>query len=165
MSVEFKDYSIQVKGAIGERAIAALYTAAEEIQSQAAANSPVDTGQLRNSWTYVVDEDALVATIGSPLENAIWNEFGTGEYALGGKGRKSPWYVPVEKCKGEKKPTFNGKVVVVYGKDGQAFYKTNGKQPKRSLQNAFNTKRNHVVKIFRKEMQGLDGGNSSGAKK
>lgn len=30
-------------------------------------------------------------TIGSNVENAIWEEFGTGIYAINGDGRKTPW--------------------------------------------------------------------------
>ena len=49
----------------------------------------------------------------------------------------TPWYVPVEGFTGKKKPTFNGKVVIVHGKDGRAYYKTNGKKPRRMLQRAY----------------------------
>jgi hypothetical protein len=38
-----------------------------------------------------VNAASLTGTVGSPLENAIWEELGTGEYALGGNGRKTPW--------------------------------------------------------------------------
>ena len=34
---------------------------------------------------------------------------------------------------GSKRPTFNGKVVIVYGKNGKAYYKTNGKETCSSL--------------------------------
>lgn len=76
MSVQFDDFSMQVKAALEEAAVQFLYEAAGELASQTARNSPVDTGQLKNSWQYKVDENKLEATIGSPLENAIWNEFG-----------------------------------------------------------------------------------------
>lgn len=76
MSVQFDDFSMQVKAALEEAAVQFLHEAAGELASQTARNSPVDTGQLKNSWQYKVDENKLEATIGSPLENAIWNEFG-----------------------------------------------------------------------------------------
>lgn len=91
MSVQFDDFSMQVKAAIEEAAVQFLHEAAGELASQTARNSPVDTGQLKGSWDYRVDESKLEATIGSPLENAIWNEFGTGEYAAEGNGRKGGW--------------------------------------------------------------------------
>lgn len=135
--VKFENFSVQVKGALEEAANIFLEEAASEIQSQTQRRTPVDTGQLKGSWAHTVDESAHEATIGSPLENAIWTEFGTGEYALEGNGRSGAWYVPVEKVTGRKKPTFNGKVTIVQGSNGQKFYKTNGKKPVRMLHNAF----------------------------
>ena len=134
MSVKFKDYSAQVKAAMGESAISALYAAAGEIQSAAIRNSPVKTGQLKNSWAYVVDEEKMVATIGSPLENAIWNEFGTGEYALNGDGRKGGWY---------------------YQDEQGNWHHTYGKAPQRTLFRAFNATRNTVQRLFEQEMRTL----------
>ena len=90
-NVKFENFSIQVKAALGDAAIQFLHEGAGELVSQIARNSPVDTGQLKNSWNYKVDESKQEATIGSPLENAIWTEYGTGEYALEGNGRKGGW--------------------------------------------------------------------------
>lgn len=64
-----------------------------------------------------VDESSLTVAIGSDYENAIWEEFGTGIYAVNGDGRKDvPWTYYDEQ--GEKHVTF-------------------GKHPKRMLWNAF----------------------------
>ena len=38
--------------------------------------------QQKGQWTNVVDESKLEATIGNPMEQSIWTELGTGEYAL-----------------------------------------------------------------------------------
>ena len=46
---------------------------------------------------------------------------------------------------GKKKPTFNGKVVIVHGKNGVDFYKTNGKRGTRALFNAFNSMKPEIV--------------------
>ena len=153
--VKFIDNSKKVMQAIDERLIAALYETAGEIQGDAVNESPTDKGNLRGSWTYHVEEDELKATIGSPLENAIWNEFGTGEYALGGKGRKTPWYVPVEGYTGSKPPTYNGNVVIVYGKKGKKFYKTDGKKPKRTLHKAFVQNKNTLRKAIEYHMKDM----------
>lgn len=88
MSVELKDDSIKVKAALNDATVKFLYEAAHVIQSQVKQNTAVDTGQLKASWNFTVDESKGEATIGSPVENAIWEEFGTGEYALHGDGRK-----------------------------------------------------------------------------
>lgn len=130
--VKFEDYSIQVKDALEEAAVQLLEEAANEIQSQAQRKTPVDTGQLKGSWKHVVDESKKEATIGSPLENAIWTEFGTGEYALEGKGRKGGWLVPAEKLSAKAKSKMQ-KVEI----DGKDFYRTYGKRPVRMLHNAF----------------------------
>ena len=89
--VEFYDFSIDVSAAATDIAFAFLEEAAGEVEAQARRNSHVDTGQLKGSWTHTVDETKDEAQIGSPLENAIWEEFGTGEYAAKGDGRKGGW--------------------------------------------------------------------------
>lgn len=144
--VEFIDNSMQVNRAIEDAVGAFLLEASGEIASQAVRNTPVDTGQLKGSWKANVDEAKGEATIGSELENAIWNELGTGEWGEGGKGRKTPWYIPVDGYKGKKKPTFNGKVVIVYGKNDKAFYKTDGKRPHHTLQKAFDSKKASIIR-------------------
>lgn len=116
MSIEFKDNSIEVKEALNDAIIAFLYEAAGELESQVKRNTPVDTGQLKSSWDYNVQEYKCEAVIGSPLENAIWNEFGTGQYALHGDGRKTPW-----------------KYKDIKGK----WHTTTGKRPQRSFHYAF----------------------------
>lgn len=116
MPVEFKDNSLKVKAALNEKTIAWLHEAAGEIESQTKRNTRVDTGQLKNSWANTVDESNGTATVGSPLENAVWEEFGTGEYALHGDGRKTAWTYKDRKGK---------------------WHRTSGKRPSRALNNAF----------------------------
>lgn len=125
MSVQFDDFSMQVKAALEEAAVQFLYEAAGELASQTARNSPVDTGQLKNSWQYKVDENKLEATIGSPLENAIWNEYGTGEYALEGNGRKGGWS---------------------YKDDHGDWHHTFGKKPERTFDKAYKGLKPKIIK-------------------
>lgn len=105
-----------------------------EIVSQTQRNSRVDTERTKDSYKYVVDEgkDESTVAVGSDLENAIWEEFGTGEYALHGDGRKGGWYIPenklTEHAKGKMK-----KVVI----DGKVYYHTYGKKPNQPLTKAF----------------------------
>lgn len=127
MSVKFEDFSIQVKDALEGAAIAYLYEAAGEVESQTKQNSRVGkTGQTKNAWSYVVDEGKREATVGNPLENAIWEEFGTGEFALKGDGRKGGWYYQDES-------------------DG-TWHHTFGKTPNRAFQTAFNVLKNPLIK-------------------
>lgn len=53
--------------------------------------SRVDTGAMRNSINHqvVMSENAVYIGTNSPY--AVYNEYGTGIYAEGGKGRKTPW--------------------------------------------------------------------------
>lgn len=122
--VEFHDFHVQVNNAIEECAIAFLEEAASEIESQTKRNSRVDTGQLKGSWSHAVDEADKEATIGSPLENAIWEEFGTGEYADKGNGRKGGWFYVDDKGNG---------------------HFTRGKKPNHTLQSAFDSKKSKII--------------------
>lgn len=133
--VEFKGFSIEVKDAIGERIIQYLYEAGGEMVSQVKRRTPVDTGQLEGSWRYDIDDDGKKCTIGSPLENAIWTEFGTGEHALNGDGRKGGW-------------------VYVDAKGNGHF--TRGKPPKRCLHNAFTANKDKLIKRAEQVLKGLD---------
>lgn len=141
----FEDNRNQVKQALSRAVEAYLEEAGGELQAQTVKNSRTDFGQTKGSYRYALDQSEGACYIGSQLENAIWEEFGTGDYAIQG-GRKTPWYVPVEGYQGTKKPTFNGKVVVVYGKNGKAYYKTNGKKPNRPLQKAFDANKEKLIK-------------------
>lgn len=154
MHVKLEDYTDKVKAEMEKICLAWLHEAGGEVESQVKRNTPVDTSQLKQSWDYKVNEVDKEAVIGSPLEQAIWNEFGTGHYALNGDGRKTPWYVPVEGYLGKKKPTFNGKVVIVVGKNGKQFYKTNGKRPQRSLFTAYESKKTALKKGLQSKLKG-----------
>lgn len=125
MSVEFQDFSVQVKEAVGEKAAQFIEEAAGEIESAARRNSRVDTGQLKGSWDHQVNESAQEATIGSPLQNAIWEEFGTGEYAAGGDGRKGGWYY--------------------VDSEGNGHF-THGKKPNHTLQKAFDSTKIAIIR-------------------
>ena len=155
--VIFEDFSFKVKDAIDDRINIALEECAGELESQTKRNSRVGQAgaPTKNSFKHKVDELKHIAYIGSSEENAIWEEFGTGEHALEGKGRKGAWYVPVEEVVGYKKPTFNGKVVIVYGKNGKKYYKTNGKKPSRAFWNAYTSMKPKIIKRIQNTLKGL----------
>lgn len=133
--VEFQDFSNQVKATLNDAARAFLEEAASEIETQAKRNSRVDTGQLKVSWKHTVNESKGEATIGSSEQNAIWEEFGTGEYAAQGNGRKGGWS---------------------YQDDKGDWYHTKGKKPNRTLQRAFDSSKGRIInrakQIFREGM-------------
>jgi len=133
--VSFEDNRMRCKAALADAGVAFLHEAAGELVSQTARNSRVRTGQTKGSWDYVVDEAELTATIGSPLENAIWEEFGTGEYALNGNGRKGGWYYVDEKGDG---------------------HFTHGKKPNRALWNAMETLKPSLQAVLEGHLKGLN---------
>jgi hypothetical protein len=106
MSVEFKDYSMQVKAALNDTTKAWLYEWANETASQARDNCTMtdDDGQLKGSYRADVDTVAGEAKIGTHLESGYWEEYGTGEYAVHGDGRKG-WWVYIDGGSGYKKET------------------------------------------------------------
>ncbi len=132
--VQFKDFSVEVNGKINEALIAALIEASGEIVSQTARNSRVDTEQTKGSFEYVVDEEKLESTVGSPLENAIWEEFGTGIHALNGDGRKTAWHYKDKKGN---------------------WHTTTGKKGTRAFYKAFNKLKTPIIKLFESKMKEL----------
>lgn len=134
MAVEFLDFSIKVKEAMNDKALQFLEDAASEIESAAREISRVDTGQLKGSWNHRVDESAKEAQIGSPEQNAIWEEFGTGEYAAHGDGRKGGW---------------------TYQDDSGDWHHTYGKTPNHTLQKAFNSRKTAIIRMAKQIFKGL----------
>lgn len=142
MPVQFIDNSIKVKAALNDATIAWLYEAAGEIESAAKRNSRVDTSDLKTSWKHKVDESKGQATIGSPLQNAIWEEYGTGEFAMNKDGRKGYWvFVKGGKIHSSNPKTYTlekaKQVVAIMRSKGLDAYYTKGKKPNRTLFNAF----------------------------
>lgn len=152
VDVEFEDNRIEVKNTLHRAAVAYLYDAVGELQAKTRRNSRVDTKQTVGSYEYHVNPDKLEGVIGSNLENAIWEEFGTGEYALNHDGRKGGWYVPEEKLS-EKAKTKMKKYIA---KDGKVYYFTKGKAPNRPMYKAFSALKNKLIQrakeIFNAEM-------------
>ena len=126
VDVEFKDNRIEVKNTLHKAAVAYLHEAVGELQAKTQRNSRVDTGQTKGSYEYHVNPDKLEGVIGSNLENAIWEEFGTGEYALNHDGRKGGWFYED-------------------AKDGKVYYFTKGKAPNRPMYKAFSALKNKLI--------------------
>lgn len=123
---EFVDNKVKVIKVMNQNIEGVLEEVAGEIESQTKRNTRVDTGRTKNSWQHKVTEDdgVHIAVIGSDYENAIWEEFGTGDYALKGNGRKGGWFY--EDAKG----------------DGHFTY---GKRPSRAFHNAYTSLKNAVI--------------------
>ena len=157
-NVRLEDNILEVIGILKEEAVAFLYEAGGELQAQVQRNTRVSEGQLKGSWQLVVDEEKLTATIGSPLENAIWEEFGTGEYAVNGDGRKGGWWVKVGSGSNEIPPHVANKYAwekVRKDKDGNlTFVYTQGKKPSQALTKAFTKTKPKIQRRLQQIMGG-----------
>lgn len=132
--VVFEDYTVQVQNAIDSKVNAVLEECAGELESQVKRNTRVDTGKTKNSFRHRVDDDKHIAYIGSDYDNAIYEEFGTGEHALEGNGRKGGWFY--KDAKG----------------DGHFTY---GKKPSRAFWNAYTSLKNKIINHIQNSLKGL----------
>lgn len=89
--MKFIDNSGKAKTAIEQEIIRGLIKAGMLVEGQAVLLASVDSGELRDSIDYKVDEGRLVAYVGTNVEHGIYQELGTGAYAEKGNGRKGGW--------------------------------------------------------------------------
>ena len=134
MSVVFKDYSKIVLQKIQETGETFLEEVGGEVESQTKQNTKVKTGKTKGSWEHVVNTDKMEVQIGSRYKNALWEELGTGIYALNGDGRKNKW---------------------VYRTPDGKFYATVGKKPRRALYRAYTSKKNAIIREARRRFKAL----------
>ena len=135
MSVVFKDYSKIVINKFNNNAVQWLEEASGELEAQTKRNTKVDTGKTKGSWEHRVNESKMEAEVGSRYKNALWEEFGTGIYALNGDGRKTKWVY--------KNPKDN------------KFYATVGKKPRRALFNAYTNLKNKLIRSAQERFKRL----------
>ena len=132
--VIFEDYTIKVQNAIDDKINAVLEECAGELESQVKRNSRVDTGKTKNSFQHKVVDSEHTAYIGSNDENAIWEEFGTGEYALEGNGRKGGW---------------------AYRDARGDWHHTTGKKPSRAFWKAYNSLKSKIINYIQNSFKGM----------
>lgn len=133
--IRFEDYSKQVIDAIDRGILNALEEVSGELEGRVKDNTRVDTGKTKASWSHRVDESKFEAYVGSNYENAIWEEFGTGIYALNGNGRKDvPW---------------------VYQSEDGKWHRTNGKKPSRALKLASDNIDSLIKEYFKERFKNL----------
>ncbi len=165
MAVEFIDLTVKVTDAMEESLIAGLYEAAGELQARTVRNSRQghSYGDINATslWDQVVNEGEKEASVGSQHEAGYWEEFGTGELALHGDGRKG-WWVYVEgqesgsggksyatKEEAEDAANFLRRVKKLNA------YATNGIEPNEPLRRAFASAKPVVQAIFEDKLKGL----------
>lgn len=91
MNIETHDNSKEISAEIKAALLRGLEKIGLVAEGYAKKLCPVDTGNLRNSITHVVDEQKPAAIIGTDSEYGAYVELGTGIYAEGGGGRPTPW--------------------------------------------------------------------------
>lgn len=128
MSVVFKDFTKIVLDKIHTTGEQFLEEVGGEVESQTKRNTKVADdhgGKTKDSWEHIVNTDKMEVQIGSRYQNALWEEFGTGIYALNGDGRKTKW---------------------VYRTEDGKYHTTVGKKPRRALFRAYNSKKNAIIR-------------------
>lgn len=133
-NIKFEDNSARCKEEIRQAGLRWLFQCAQIIIKQVIDLSRADTGQTRNSFDYIVDEGALECTIGSPMENAVWEEFGTGIFAEKGNGRKTPWTYKDSKGK---------------------WHRTNGKTGTKAFRRSFDARKKQMQDLLSNELGDL----------
>ena len=90
---KFEDNSKKVKQQIQRATEAGMESALLMIEGAAKAKAPVDDGELRDKLDHNVTKkgNQMIGKMGSPLDYAPYVEFGTGEHAENGAGRKGGW--------------------------------------------------------------------------
>lgn len=73
--MSIRSYRTQVLEAIKQAKIRGLESAALIVEGETITNTPVISGQLKNSWEHEVDENT--ARVGSNVEYAPYVEYGT----------------------------------------------------------------------------------------
>ena len=137
---KFTDNSKKVKAQMDDAMFQALESAALIVEASAKALAPVgDSGELRDKIDHnVVDtSNGPAAKIGSPLDYAMYVEYGTGEFAENGAGRKGGWSYQTP--------------------DGK-WHHTNGMSPQPFLRPAFKRNKDKIREIVGKEFKSKFGG-------
>ena len=142
---------MSVKNAIASIAESVLEEVAGELEAQVKRNTKVGKvsgGKTKNNWKHKVlqSKEGYTAYIGNNQQTAIWLEFGTGEYALEGKGRKGGWWIPIGGAKGISEEVANAyHFPILGGKNGKKFAFTRGMLPQRPFWKAYTSMKNKII--------------------
>lgn len=136
---EFVSYKDKVKKQLEEAGMAGMEKVLRIIRAAAKAGAPVASGQLRDRLDFAIQtaSDEIIGVVGSPEEYAIYVEFGTGEFAENGTGRKGGW---------------------AYKDPGGEWYFTYGQTPQPFLRPAFRQNKETIKKILGQEYGAKFGG-------
>jgi hypothetical protein len=149
--VVFEDYSVQCKQALKDKAVQFLQEVGMEIQSLAIRNTVRKSGETAGSWDCKLDAGGLAVHVGSNYDNAVYEEFGTGEYSE--KGGRSGWWVYIEGSSGSGSggKTYGSlkeamKAVRFLREKGLPAHCTKGKHARHPLKRAFDSSKGKIIK-------------------
>lgn len=158
----FFDYSDNVLDALDNAVKSGLLAAALVVEAEAKSNAPVDQGGLRASITHKIDAGAQRAEVGSTSEYAEFVEYGTGEHAENGAGRKGFWvYVDGSDAHGTGGKTYTleeakkVKAIILSKNKGltpDMVHITNGTKATKFMRNAFKAKTQDVENVIGKSL-------------
>jgi len=163
MTIEYKNNTLTIKSKLNSVINNFMNEACGEISSMAKSNSRVKTGQTKGSYEYKVipSSTKVDGYIGSNFKNAIYEEYGTGEFAKQG-GRSGYWVF----VKGHENGSGNAKtyslkeakkVMAILRKKGLDAYYTNGKQPNKPLKKAYDSSKSRIQNRLSQVLQNIGG--------
>jgi len=128
----FEDNSKDVKKQLNKARESAMEAALFLVEAQAKELAAVDSGELRDKIDHLqkTSGNHVIGQVGSPNKHAVYVEFGTGEFAENGAGRKGGW---------------------VYKAPDGKFYFTKGQKPQPFLRPAFRHNKQNIIDIVGKE--------------
>jgi hypothetical protein len=135
--VEFKDHTKEALSALQRVANQGLIKVAEILVSQTKSLTPVKTGALRGSIQRTEPElNGTMAkiSVGTPLMYGLYLEYGTGEHAENGQGRKGGWVYIDARGKG---------------------HFTKGLEPRKMFRTAARVKAPDAMAVFAKTLKGI----------
>lgn len=129
---KFQNNSKDVKKKLNKAGLAGMEAALLLVEGQAKSLAAAKTGELRDKLDHVQKDkgDEIIGQMGSPNEHAFYVEFGTGEFAENGSGRKGGW---------------------VYKAPNGKFYFTRGQRPQPFLRPAFRRNKQKIIDVIGKE--------------
>jgi HK97 gp10 family phage protein len=125
--------------AAGGPLMAAVQAGALLVQNAAKQKVPKRTRTLSRSITTAItrEGDTVAARIGPSAPYGKYLEYGTGRYAEGGNGRRTPW---------------------VYRGPGGRYYTTEGMKPRPYMRPALDENRERAIKEMQRAFRALMGG-------
>lgn len=135
----FKSNTRRVKSDMEQASLAGMEAALLMIQSAVKAGTPTMTSALKNSINRKIKQSGgrIEGQVGTPLMYGIYVEFGTGEFAQNGNGRKGGW---------------------VYQDPSGEWFFTWGQAPQHFMRDGFRQNKNQVKEILGKEYSARFGG-------